>query len=206
MHVHTWLTSGNQGDTGMTRKLWPEQIWLTPCDISLQCSVGPWDTKLILDSRVCSCVYFSDSTLLIHYKVSYCSTSIFFEWYIVLWKTHRIKWNNVWNVTQCGTLRQCDHVSHAYHSSPSLLLVNESSNSWGSLLGPASTFGICEVLGTSGHCCMYQGRWAQRDGDKERCNAQRHQDAFFVLIHHAMLSCCHSTSSRSCISDPIILI
>ena len=33
-----WLfgihTSGNWGDTGMTRQLWPEQIWLIPYDIS----------------------------------------------------------------------------------------------------------------------------------------------------------------------------
>ena len=41
-----WVTSGNQGDTGMTRKLWPEQIWLTPCDIFLYIIILNWNCVL----------------------------------------------------------------------------------------------------------------------------------------------------------------
>ena len=34
IHICHGHSSGNWGDTGMTRQLWWEQIWLIPCDIS----------------------------------------------------------------------------------------------------------------------------------------------------------------------------
>ena len=59
------ISSGNQGDTGMTRKWWPEQIWLTPCDIQFS-----W-TEIVL-SNLLTYVYQESSFR--HCEIIFCNS------------------------------------------------------------------------------------------------------------------------------------